>query len=1203
MGEREEGELYLSTKKNAQSLSPVSRKDERRRTKVVSSFLDIEESSPSMFCYSGSASPPIQERKVLADRNVYMTTTMDEDEDALYTEVVLTDEEMAENYLEGDEDDDVVDDDVGEEEEEEDALDDLAYLQQIPPRSDVFYSYPSGARSPNDSPIRPRPAFSPYLSSNAHLAMMNNQSDDGGDADEDVRENKDKPDEEKAFRIQHLLNYDTLNTLPNQHVPATLLHTPTAPSPAVPPSWPGRRNRMSVSQQLEALMVDDKPWRSVPPIGMSVSSLSKKNYYPQQKPNSSSFLGRFARRNSRKNSANNNVLSSDEHPNGGDEENSENRLQQQTQQQQHQSFPTSARRKRGPSHVSPELVEATDEGKSQDMVVEAASQPYSDASWFGDGEESTHHRDTYWDDANYNSDEMNISNVNPETKNFYEWERPVDWNILAEYPLPTQFAQVAAVGLYPRHVFSPYSADPPSGSLFTNRRATHFVWQHGMLLQAVMELLVERDCLGVEASMDAVDNIWKKGPLKILARDNKGLRKKWKVKYVEVRRGNLCYYEDRGLDSGGRKSIHLRSGDTQIRQVFSNGPASSSVGVTTALSSSLAPPGSFMFEILQSGSPTRIWMARSEEDLQAWMRAIQMAMIGEEDDVDNGVGGGGSGDEKGALRLQELPSHHHLAIQRYTELQSKLKTMDVHEDYVKAVRTLGTGERLQIPVVWIRQKVQDLGGASNSKVSAMDRFKPFLRTAALNSSTRDPQRQIRASISDFWNNMKETAFAINGMAVSRDMPFYGERIFGSLTRCILEFDNAVVQDTEVDGFAAPVSYIDSYPSPMAAAAISELQAVSYARDILVYLLRTREQKDVLFAVNDLLRNDDLVVLSTKEVEDICHLEVSFAGEDWQDITRSEAVGANSEMTIWLHMKRKNTSWRKRFAVLSGVVLSYYEAASPRPRGLQGQLVLNRNSTVERVREMGEPYVLMLSTKDEARYLSFEDEQDMWEWKEAIQNAIYSCDENVSERDLLKESRKKGPEAADQQQQQQQPPRSSKFRVPGSRVVIGGSRVVIGGSRVVTERLRALRNRRIKAAEINSEKNRASGPSNIPERPSMELLMDEPLPPQATVPTTPAATTTTTMNKQREPTVQCVVQHSHRFLIKDRFVVATAEDMGDEKGVLFTVQAKLFQAFTMSGGPNGRLLRGNALVEINVAENDPREPCTFTCDTGEVLLLG
>ena len=110
---------------------------------------------------------------------------------------------------------------------------------------------------------------------------------------------------------------------------------------------------------------------------------------------------------------------------------------------------------------------------------------------------------------------------------------------------------------------------------------------------------------------------------------------------------------------------------------------------------------------------------------------------------------------------------------------------------------------------------------------------------------------------------------------------------------------------------------------------SEAQALTYARDILLSGNRTRSGGDSYFCINALLQHPDLVVVvpSYGDVD-----PVKFF------VTSDEAAVRRNDKAGWIKSRNKlQRGWRKLFCVLSEGILSYYERALPRPNGLRGQL--------------------------------------------------------------------------------------------------------------------------------------------------------------------------------------------------------------------------------------------------------------------------
>uniref|UniRef100_A0A7S3NZK4 PH domain-containing protein n=1 Tax=Amphora coffeiformis TaxID=265554 RepID=A0A7S3NZK4_9STRA len=709
------------------------------------------------------------------------------------------------------------------------------------------------------------------------------------------------------------------------------------------------------------------------------------------------------------------------------------------------------------------------------------------------------------------------------------WNRTIDWDGLTMNPLPIHFGRSMGYSRgsdHRRRTSSSSLPDVMGKDPMNMGDANELVWEHALFLQSVWQLLTERDFIGVEGSVDLSDNIWKKGPLKKWSLAVRKNSHRWKVKYCEVRRGNLTYYDDSGQEK--RKTIHLRRSDTVVQ----------------------AKPDhrdSFVFEIVQSGSPTRLWMAKSEEDLQAWIRTLQAAMIG--------------GDES---MTESRPVSNYGAYQHgmdsYLQLRNQIQSLDTQYEYKSVIR-LATENPIQVPVRWIRDSPFALGGPEGKGVPNIQSS----NKTNLARHTGPSHRNVQKSIAQFWNDMRGTTFGVNGFVVPRDSPLAAERIVGALSRCILEFDRAFAEESEID--MDPTSLI------------SELQALSYTRDILLSVFRTKQQQDVIFAVHNLLRNESLVRIEPVETpEDAAavHLEVAFAGDDMPGDDFSQV----EEISTWLRTRRKDSPtsfWKRRFAVLSdGVVLSYFEAATPRPHGLRGQLALN-GATVEIEESCPEgreedKFVLCVNTADEQRWLSFEEEETMMKWKTSIQRTIDSCAQHPPSMEV---KQKKGA--------------ISKLALPASKMIRsakdGGTKVLRtakgGGIKVIrsakdggTKVFRSAKDGGMKvfrsAVGILRQKqpDELSARPELPRRPSMQMLMSN-----------------TPLTGKRDPTVQCVAQQTYRFAVVENIEAPDTNCF---------VQAKVFQAFMLSGGTGGRLSRGDSLIEMefDLGEEIMDEPLDF-----------
>jgi PH domain len=716
----------------------------------------------------------------------------------------------------------------------------------------------------------------------------------------------------------------------------------------------------------------------------------------------------------------------------------------------------------------------------------------------------------------------------------------------------------------------------------TRQLANQFVREHLVLLQAVLQLLAERDQVGVEGSMDSADNIWKKGPLRKLSSTQLMVRRKsnhkrpvvggvWKVRYVELRQGNLSYYEDSGDDTS-RKTIHLRQADTIVKD-----------SVYAENKRGQQPPG-YCFEVLVQGSPTSIWMASSEEERQAWVRAIKSAMIGEDATTNNTP----------RKSLDLTPYQESLRV--YTSLRESLQLAQNQDMYLAAIHVaMKEVASLQVPVEWVREQIEQ-------ELSPL-----LLGTMKPPKFNRSPQKALKSSLSEFWRNMKETTFSINGLTVPRRSHLASERVVGALTRSILEFDKSFFDINKPDDDDPGTSHI------------SELQAVSYARNILLAILRSKERQDAACAAKYLLETAGLVVLDkipkqdaiNSNIDELVYIEVSFAGADLSDDFLPDA----EEMSGWVMSRtrrRLQTSiavssskprYTRTFAVLSGALLSYYEASSPRPHGLRGQLALVQGSTVrdegqEQIHETTNKseidnspdarFILSISTPGhQDRLLAFESQADVDAWKEAIQAAIESAGSlknpprvvtTTTTRPTLpgKMMLAKGAERAIMV--------AEAGTKQGIRAIKGAKDIGIraiktstdGGIKVIRGAVGMLLPSKGDADEAGKGRRRFL--RRVSKRPSLQMLLNNAI-----------------VHGRREPSVQCVVQTMQTFYIRDPNSTEHGTEHSSENDASnqtnpnregwMTIQAKIYQAFVMSGGPSGRIARGVALVEIDFVETN------------------
>jgi hypothetical protein len=479
----------------------------------------------------------------------------------------------------------------------------------------------------------------------------------------------------------------------------------------------------------------------------------------------------------------------------------------------------------------------------------------------------------------------------------------------------------------------------------TQPEAQQFCWEHHLFLRAILQLLAERDHTvgNVEDSV-----VLKKGPLKKSSLSSVG-RPVWKVKYVELRKGSFSYFEDEvnvvKKDKFGHKVIPLRGS-------FSCEPISNK-----QMKGMLAVPG-FPFELSVEGAPTRYWLANSEAERLAWIKAILNA-----------------GEEKSDVDLSQYTN----ALAVYQAVQAKLRLAKTQPEYLIGMNMVFE-EPLQIPVKWVRDHVEGIN-SSNGAGSARDES-----TRHATEHHHRPDKSVRSSIAEFWKSLSLSPVSINGTLVESDTEFRVERIVGALTRAVLEYDRSAEDESSANG-------------KMGREIISELQAVSFARSILMSVVSSKSRDEGHFALENLCRNTNLVVVLPDEasINHPLYLRVSYATDDPAELDATFA----DEMSGWVSTRSKAyNSLKQRYCVISEGVLNYYEQAKPRPHGLRGQIPLAGASlsVIEgKSREDANLHILLIKTSDEEkeRQLAFQKKSDMLEWKEAIQGAIEACSMDVS----------------------------------------------------------------------------------------------------------------------------------------------------------------------------------------------------------------
>ena len=554
-----------------------------------------------------------------------------------------------------------------------------------------------------------------------------------------------------------------------------------------------------------------------------------------------------------------------------------------------------------------------------------------------------------------------------------------------------------------------------------------WVKEHSIFLQAALDLLQERDKHAPTVGMmDPV--ILKAGPLKKASILMKGI---WKVKYVEIRRGMLSYYENlQNEDKLIRKDVPLQAHDCTVRAVKVH-PSKAALQLTTNRR------GGAIFELVV-GNSKKLWMASSRDERQSWMQAIRNATVGGSLTTSND-----HSDHRGRLRVVNPRSPYRHDLRLYLKTQSILRAATNQAEYIQGLTQLSKERSsLLIPVKWIakeqelllQQQLQQSQGQFTNLVGVGE-------TTQADGQQAFNEEEVDRSIEQLWKDLQRDSVAINGKVYRGDQGLGPQGIMGALAQSILQvsstpapstmvisppapplsplpapdlkkltktpddearksfanifksdddnrrsfakrsteddlrkssFKRAIGGDDEIRRSLTKGSDDNSLPevdsqsaktpggpdsapdSPASAyrnlplqtpltpsrartssevatrwSDFSEAQALTYARDILLSGNRTRSGGDSYFCINTLLQNPELVVVVPSYGEVD---PVKFF------VTPDEAAIRRNDKAGWIKCRSKlQRSWKKLFCVLSEGIFSCYERALPRPNGLRGQL--------------------------------------------------------------------------------------------------------------------------------------------------------------------------------------------------------------------------------------------------------------------------
>jgi hypothetical protein len=409
-------------------------------------------------------------------------------------------------------------------------------------------------------------------------------------------------------------------------------------------------------------------------------------------------------------------------------------------------------------------------------------------------------------------------------------------------------------------------------------------------------------------------------------------------------------------------------------------------------------------------------MAASNEERLSWIRAIHGATIG-----------GSISNTKPLCKSSSVKCDHFLRrdtnvsykhdFERFLKVQAQIQSATSKESFVDAMSTLW-GSSLTLPVLWIKvhqEQQQSVAIASKStSVLTEDDNNHNIEEQQQNADLdEDNFISDDAAVNTdflFWKDLKKVSVSINGFVVKGKSGWGPERIVGALTRCILELDRSVLVKAQLqENRNATVPMNHRLPD---SARITEVQAMSFARDLLLACNFRRTDAACLYCVETLCHKPELLTLSSPA----SLLKDPVITINIRCVDKKDGYGSSHNRSGWISSRSSSKKpWKTRFCVLSDGVMSCYEKEHPTPHGLVEQIDLSgatigvsevessrrnlaalnssRNSSisVNSSSAINKKYLVCVSTKDRSkeRQMCFHDREDFGCWQESLHSASSS----------------------------------------------------------------------------------------------------------------------------------------------------------------------------------------------------------------------
>ena len=326
-----------------------------------------------------------------------------------------------------------------------------------------------------------------------------------------------------------------------------------------------------------------------------------------------------------------------------------------------------------------------------------------------------------------------------------------------------------------------------------------------------------------------------------------------------------------------------------------------------------------MFELRIEGGGKRLWMANSQEERDAWVEAIRRAMVWPPSAV---MDGDSYFEDKGtAKRLPDSSPYSMFADVRDATSSARSK-----EEYLHAIELM-RDKSLRVPVNFVKAQY-----------------------AARGSPGDHAQTDMAEDLAQLWKDLRRDFVDVNGRILPGE-PF-PEPIMGSLALEILSRYRGID--------------------------VTESQAVSFARDVLLACDRTKSSGDSYLCAENLCLNRDLVVLCP-------------ASTGAKPISiRVFGKCRPRDLRGWVRSRVDEDGWVNLFFVLSDRELRCYNNSEPKPHQLLREIHMGGASISAAVQEsgIGLRHVLRIKSNDGklVQEFRFEDDLDFLLWKTSLSEA-------------------------------------------------------------------------------------------------------------------------------------------------------------------------------------------------------------------------